>query len=122
MSEIVVAPGTTTPQLGLIVTSTEPITLRQDTPESPIIATGSSLADQIGVASIADLIAVNISGEGGDDILSGAALADTIAGGAGNDQIVGNLGGDTLTGGAGADTIDGNAGADTIDGGGETRH
>lgn len=117
MSEIVVAPGTTTPQLGLIVTSTEPITLRQDTPESAIIAIGSSLTDQIEVESIAASIAVNLSGEAGDDILGGAALADTIAGGAGNDQIVGNLGGDTLTGGTGADAIDGNAGADRIDGG-----
>ncbi|MBD2088472.1 hypothetical protein H6F67_01135 [Microcoleus sp. FACHB-1515] len=117
MSEIVVVPGTTTPQLGLIVDSTEPITLRQDTPESSVIATGSNLADTIVAASVAASIAVNIDGEAGDDFLGGAALADTIAGGNGSDQIVGNLGNDRLTGGAGADTIEGNAGADRIDGG-----
>lgn len=117
MSEIVIAPGTTTPQLGLVVTSTEPITLRQDTLQSPVIATGSPLADTIVAASITESIALNLDGAAGDDILGGAALADTIAGGEGSDQIVGNLGNDMLMGNAGADTIEGDAGADTIDGG-----
>ncbi|NEQ25257.1 MAG: calcium-binding protein [Microcoleus sp. SIO2G3] len=117
MSEIIVAPGTTTPQLGLVVTSTEAIRLEQTTPDAPVVVTGSAASDTVVAVSITDTTAFTINGELGNDILSGAAGSDTISGGDGEDQIVGDLGNDTITGGAGADDLDGGAGRDQINGG-----
>lgn len=78
----------------------------------------------------------NITGNGGDNLLSGFSGADTVNGGGGDDLIYGDLpirdvgeteidyndpsfiqGNDTLNGGAGDDAIYGNGGNDTIDGG-----
>ena len=47
--------------------------------------------------------AVVLSGNAGNDTLTGGTLADTINGGEGNDIITGNGGADNLTGGAGYD-------------------
>ncbi len=49
--------------------------------------------------------AVVLSGNAGNDTLTGGKVADTINGGAGNDIIYGNEGADKLTGGAGADVF-----------------
>ncbi len=45
----------------------------------------------------------SVSGEGGDDSLTGGSLRDTLLGGDGNDTLSGARGQDVLTGGAGAD-------------------
>jgi Ca2+-binding RTX toxin-like protein len=77
-----------------------------------------------------------ITGNGGDNLLSGFAGADTVNGGGGDDLIYGDLpirdvgetdvdffdptfiqGNDILNGGGGDDAIYGNGGNDTIDGG-----
>jgi Ca2+-binding RTX toxin-like protein len=60
----------------------------------------------------------NISGDDGDDVLSGGTNADTIAGGAGKDLIKGGNGNDNLDGGADDDTILGGNGDDTETGDG----
>ena len=54
-----------------------------------------------------------ISGDDGNDRITGSAFADTINGGAGIDTLFGNGGNDTLIGGAGADRLDGGLGIDT---------
>ena len=51
----------------------------------------------------AALAAVTLSGNAGNDTLTGGQAADTIKGGEGNDIIDGGAGADILTGGAGAD-------------------
>lgn len=51
------------------------------------------------------VIAISITGSGGDDRLVGSALRDTISGAGGNDNITGGAGTDTLTGGDGRDTF-----------------
>ncbi len=117
MSEIIVAPGTSTPQLGLQVTSTESIRLEQLTPGSPVTAIGSLGNDVIAAASLADPTAFIISGGAGNDALSGAAGSDTLSGGGGSDTLVGNDGNDMIMGGGRADTIAGGAGNDTINAG-----
>lgn len=81
------------------------------------------------------LVATNLNGNVGNDILVGGGGIDTLlgmqgkdslSGGEGNDQLDGGVGKDVLTGGAGddhllggnaPDVIDGGAGIDTITGG-----
>lgn len=48
---------------------------------------------------------VILSGDEGNDTLSGSAFADILFGGDGNDRIRGNAGADTMTGGAGVNTF-----------------
>ncbi|MEB3263000.1 MAG: calcium-binding protein [Synechococcus sp.] len=52
-----------------------------------------------------------LSGDLGDDNVTGSALDDTILLGAGNDTSLGGAGKDTITGGDGNDTIDGQTGS-----------
>ena len=47
----------------------------------------------------------NLTGNGGNDKLSGFDYDDTVDGGAGNDTLTGGYGNDTITGGPGKDTI-----------------
>ena len=59
----------------------------------------------------------DITGDEGDNILSGSSLNDTIIGGLGDDTIIGGLGNDLLEGGAGEDTyvwLNGDKGIDEI--------
>jgi len=114
MSEIIVAPGTSAPQLGLQVTSTGSIRLQQLTPGGPVTAIGSLSNDVIAAASLADPTVFVINGEAGDDTLTGGTGNDILSGGSGRDTLVGNDGNDTIVGGAGNDTIVGGAGNDTI--------
>ena len=57
--------------------------------------------------------AVQLSGAGGDDVLTGGSGNDVLDGGAGNDSLSGGAGNDTLTGGLGKDTLAGGLGNDT---------
>jgi Ca2+-binding RTX toxin-like protein len=56
-----------------------------------------------------------ITGNAGANILSGDLSADTIQGGAGNDRVLGGEGADSLDGGLGNDIVTGGSGADIID-------
>ncbi|NKJ44575.1 calcium-binding protein [Novosphingobium sp. SG720] len=58
-----------------------------------------------------------VTGASGDDLLRGLAGNDRLEGGNGNDYLDGGTGSDTLLGGANADTLVGGDGADTLDGG-----
>jgi Ca2+-binding RTX toxin-like protein len=61
---------------------------------------------------------VNLTGNGGDDILIGGASNDTLNGGSGRDEVVGNAGDDLVQGqGSTGDTLDGGEGNDTLNGG-----
>jgi len=57
-----------------------------------------------------------LSGEGGNDTLTGGDGADWLDGGDGDDSLGGNLGADTLIGGMGSDVMHGGEGNDLIDG------
>ena len=63
---------------------------------------GGAGNDVINMAA-ATTAAVVLSGNAGNDTLTGGTVADTINGGEGNDIITGNGGADNLTGGAGYD-------------------
>ncbi|NBZ87700.1 beta strand repeat-containing protein [Stagnihabitans tardus] len=52
-----------------------------------------------------------------DDILRGSLMAENVQGGAGNDLMFGEGGNDLLMGNSGNDTLCGGAGTDTLDGG-----
>jgi Hemolysin-type calcium-binding repeat (2 copies). len=58
-----------------------------------------------------------ITGNDGDNLLSGLANFDTIYGGDGNDTLDGGSARDSLIGGAGDDSLDGGTGSDTMYGG-----
>ena len=58
-----------------------------------------------------------LSGEGGNDTITGGSLADTLNGGSGNDTLKGNDGDDAMYGGDGNDVLDGGKGFDTYNGG-----
>ncbi|MEX0308979.1 MAG: calcium-binding protein, partial [Tateyamaria sp.] len=61
--------------------------------------------------------AVNISGLGGDDLITGSHENDTLAGGDGDDALFGKNGADFLIGGEGFDTLLGESGDDYLVGG-----
>lgn len=126
MSEIIVSPGTTTPQFGLVVTSEEPIRLERLTDTSPVTAFGSRSNDIITSNDPASIINITAFGGAGDDTLTGGAGNDFLSGEAGNDVLFGRAGDDTLIGGPGNDrlfgeqgndNVQGNAGNDFLDGG-----
>ena len=57
-----------------------------------------------------------LSGLAGNDLLHGGLGTDTLDGGDGNDQLYGDQGNDSLTGGNGNDLLDGGTGIDALDG------
>lgn len=63
------------------------------------------------------MVATEIYGEGGDDLLVGGSGPDVLIGGDGNDRLEGNAGDDRLEGGAGNDYLKGWDGDDRIFGG-----
>jgi len=61
---------------------------------------------------------LNLTGNGGDDVLIAGSASDTLNGGSGKDELVGNSGSDLLNGNGGTgDTLDGGDGDDTLNGG-----
>ncbi len=97
------------------------------------LATGASLQDTVTVTSLdgttsALLITINgadeppppgvtLTGNAGNNTLSGGAGDDTLSGEGGNDALRGYAGADTLIGGTGNDYLDGGIGADSLVGG-----
>jgi Ca2+-binding RTX toxin-like protein len=62
--------------------------------------------------------AVNLTGNGGNDVLKGGSADDTLNGGTGADELVGGPGNDLVQGNGGTgDTLDGGDGDDTLNGG-----
>ncbi|MEP4196774.1 MAG: calcium-binding protein [Aliishimia sp.] len=66
------------------------------------VVVGSEQDDQISAAGFA--FNANLSGNGGEDVLTGGLSKDTLDGGAGDDILEGGALADTLSGGAGEDT------------------
>jgi Ca2+-binding RTX toxin-like protein len=58
-----------------------------------------------------------LTGDAGNDTLSGGSGNDTLSGGDGDDSLLGNGGNDALNGGGGKDTLRGGDGNDSLDGG-----
>ncbi|BAY16080.1 protein with type I secretion target domain and SCP-like extracellular domain [Anabaenopsis circularis NIES-21] len=63
------------------------------------------------------IVALNLLGTTGNDVLSGGAANDTIRGNAGNDRITGGDGNDLLYGDSGSDRLNGGRGNDSVFGG-----
>ncbi|MSR14641.1 MAG: calcium-binding protein [Gammaproteobacteria bacterium] len=59
---------------------------------------------------------ITLTGNAGNNTLTGTGLADTVNGNGGNDTLNGGAGVDTLNGDAGTDTLNGGADADTLNG------
>jgi len=93
-------------------TSTTGVTLNMGTGGTGGDAAGDTYT---GVENVyGSLLADDITGDSGANLLVGQAGADTLNGGAGNDRLVGGDGDDTLNGGADNDTLFGGNGADTF--------
>ncbi|MBW4466127.1 MAG: M10 family metallopeptidase C-terminal domain-containing protein [Pegethrix bostrychoides GSE-TBD4-15B] len=116
MSELItVNPGQASAgPLGLNIIGEGVIQAFQETPSTPVVATGSSLNDSISSAQPRDTTVFQIGGNAGNDDISGAAGDDTLSGGDGEDTIRGNSGNDIIDGGAQADNLLGGSGDDTI--------
>jgi uncharacterized delta-60 repeat protein len=78
-------------------------------------------------ATVTGTLAVNVTGNGLDNLIAGNSAANALTGGAGNDTLDGGAGNDTLAGGAGDDTyvidlatdvvnetVSGSGGTDTV--------
>jgi Ca2+-binding RTX toxin-like protein len=77
---------------------------------------GGSAADNISAAADLTVVAHTITGNDGDDTLTGGDAADILNGGKGNDTLTGGLGDDTLNGNDGDDTLIGGADNDILNG------
>jgi Ca2+-binding RTX toxin-like protein len=85
--------------------------------ERVVIAGGTALAAtattaNVGVDASAVGVGLTMTGNTGNNALTGTGMEDSISGGAGNDTLVGGDGNDTLVGGAGADVMNGGSGDD----------
>jgi Ca2+-binding RTX toxin-like protein len=84
--------------------------------DTPLVFTGGDGNDSFD-ASLATG-GVNLTGNGGNDVLIGGSANDTLNGGSGKDELVGNAGDDLVQGQGGTgDTLDGGDGNDTLNGG-----
>jgi Ca2+-binding RTX toxin-like protein len=71
-----------------------------------VIVNGGDGNDSITVvAKSTELASSGLSGDGGDDVLTGADSNETLTGGDGNDRLVAGKGDDIMQGGAGNDTL-----------------
>ncbi|MFN6337681.1 MAG: hypothetical protein ACK41W_02980, partial [Cyanobacteriota bacterium] len=91
-------------------TGLETITIGTGTGTAPGI-TGTTV---LSVNAAAAPNGLSISGNNGNNILTGTSFADLLSGNAGNDNLAGNAGNDTLRGGLGNDTLSGGAGSDNF--------
>ena len=88
--------------------------------ESVVIGTGNAssadisgtVASNINVSAVTNVL--SITGNNGNNILTGTAYADTLIGNAGNDTLNGGAGADTLIGGAGNDIYMVDNSSDTV--------
>jgi Ca2+-binding RTX toxin-like protein len=84
--------------------------------DTPIVFTGGDGNDRFDASLTTGV--VNLTGNGGDDVLIGGSGNDTLNGGTGKDELVGNAGDDLVQGqGSTGDTLDGGDGNDTLNGG-----
>jgi len=79
---------------------------------APNAITSASTALNINASAL--LNGVSITGNAGNNVLTGTALSDTLIGNAGNDTINGGAGSDYLFGGLGNDSLSGGAGVDAF--------
>jgi Ca2+-binding RTX toxin-like protein len=71
-----------------------------------VVVSGGEGNDSITVlAKDTEIIAAELIGGAGDDLLTGADSGDSLGGGEGNDRLVGAKGGDDMNCGAGNDTL-----------------
>jgi Ca2+-binding RTX toxin-like protein len=89
--------------------------------EQSILIEGGSGNDTIvgetGFFSSPTVFGAKLSGDGGDDNITGRFGNDTISGGTGNDSIQGQDGNDRIAGDQGNDILIGDAGSDYLEGG-----
>lgn len=118
MSEVIIPPDTRgTIEFGLQVINILPVRLERQTPSGPVTAFGSAGDDSIVPTSADDRTVYNLYGNGGNDVLQGAAAADSLSGDAGDDSLSGGSGNDFLSGGDGNDRLDAGLGNDIASGG-----
>lgn len=79
---------------------------------------GTALDDTI----LGNVLANDIDGLAGDDIIHAAGGDDHVSGGVGDDHLYGDAGNDMLLGGAGIDLLDGGTGDDQLDSGDGNDH
>src|SRR5450830_1658113 len=72
------------------------------------------LADNVENAIVTSMAAVNVDGNGLDNVLTGNAAANMLLGAAGNDTLDGGKGNDRLVGGAGGDVYNVDASGDVV--------
>lgn len=84
--------------------------------DTPIVFRGYDGNDQFDGSLSAG--ALTLTGDAGDDTLTGGQASDLVSGGSGDDVLTGGRGGDVLQGDAGHDTMHGGDDADTLRGGG----
>ncbi|MBD2461578.1 hypothetical protein H6G89_11005 [Oscillatoria sp. FACHB-1407] len=116
MSEVIVAPGTTSPQFGLLVSSEQPVRLERLTDDSPVTVFGSFANDTVNPVPLSGVPSVTFFGNAGNDTAFGTDGSDTLSGGIGNDVLSGADGDDVLIGGNGVDSLSGDAGNDDLQG------
>jgi Ca2+-binding RTX toxin-like protein len=75
------------------------------------------LGDHVEQASVTSTAAVNLQGNGSNNVLLGNAASNVLLGLDGDDRLEGLAGNDKLDGGAGNDTLVGGVGSDTMIGG-----
>ncbi|WP_191326172.1 hypothetical protein [Chlorobium phaeovibrioides] len=96
-------------------TAGQVVKIATDNTVSTFVLPDSSVS--LDVDASLETAAVSITGNDGDNTLTGTSLNDTLSGGDGDDSLVAGSGNDTLSGGAGADTLDAGLGNDVLAGG-----
>ncbi|MEQ5801221.1 DUF4214 domain-containing protein [Halomonas sp. H10-9-1] len=81
--------------------------------DNPVVGAATSNLN-VQAATVGSQFSLNVTGDGGADVIVAGAGDDVLTGGGGADTIIGNGGADTIIGNGGADTLTGGAGADTF--------
>lgn len=125
-AELAVRPNAATPQTLEVVVSGVVATEHSVAASAVtrIVVSGSSGADSINLSALqrevfGRMVAIEISGQAGNDVLVGATgLPSALDGGDGHDSLTGSFAGDTLNGGNGNDILSGAGGNDVLSGAG----